>query len=74
MTIQLGDAAPDFTADSTEGTVNLHEYLGDGRGILFSHHVDFTLVCTTELGACANRKDEFTKRDQDRVIPPPSTG
>ena len=62
MTIQLGDTAPDFTVDTTEGRVNLHEYLGDGWGILFSHPADFTPVCTTELGAFANRKDEFTKR------------
>jgi thioredoxin-dependent peroxiredoxin len=63
MTIQLGDIAPDFTADTTEGTVNLHDYLGDGWGIVFSHPADFTPVCTTELGAFANRKDEFTKRN-----------
>jgi thioredoxin-dependent peroxiredoxin len=63
MTIQLGDIAPDFTADTTEGTVSLHEYLGDGWGILFSHPADLTPVCTTELGAFANRKDEFTKRN-----------
>jgi alkyl hydroperoxide reductase subunit AhpC len=63
MTIQLGDTAPDFTVDTTEGTVSLHDYLGDGWGILFSHPADFTPVCTTELGAFANRKDEFTKRD-----------
>ena len=63
MTIQLGDIAPDFTADTTEGTLSLHEYLGDGWGILFSHPADLTPVCTTELGAFANRKDEFTKRN-----------
>lgn len=63
MTIQLGDTAPDFTADSTDGTVSLHDYLGDGWGILFSHPADFTPVCTTELGAFANRKDEFTQRN-----------
>jgi alkyl hydroperoxide reductase subunit AhpC len=63
MPIQLGDTAPDFTADSTEGTINLHEYLGDGWGILFSHPADFTPVCTTELGAFATRKDEFTQRN-----------
>ncbi|MGB6058540.1 MAG: peroxiredoxin [Microthrixaceae bacterium] len=63
MSIKLGDTAPDFTAETTEGTVNLHEYLGDGWGILFSHPADFTPVCTTELGAFANRKDEFTKRN-----------
>lgn len=62
MAIQLGETAPDFTAPSTEGTISLHEYLGDGWGILFSHPADFTPVCTTELGAFANRKDEFAKR------------
>jgi alkyl hydroperoxide reductase subunit AhpC len=63
MTIQLGDTAPDFTADSTDGPVSLHDYLGDGWGILFSHPADFTPVCTTELGAFATRKDEFTQRN-----------
>lgn len=61
--IQLGDTAPDFTANTTEGPVSLHEYLGDGWGILFSHPADFTPVCTTELGAFANRKDEFSRRN-----------
>jgi alkyl hydroperoxide reductase subunit AhpC len=63
MTIQLGDTAPDFEADTTEGTIRLHDYLGDGWGILFSHPADYTPVCTTELGAFANRKDEFTARN-----------
>jgi peroxiredoxin (alkyl hydroperoxide reductase subunit C) len=63
VTIQLGDTAPDFTAETTEGSIRLHEYLGDGWGILFSHPADFTPVCTTELGAFARRKDEFTKRN-----------
>jgi thioredoxin-dependent peroxiredoxin len=63
MTIQLGDIAPDFTADTTAGRVSLHEYLGDGWGILFSHPADFTPVCTTELGDFANRKPEFEKRN-----------
>lgn len=63
MAIQLGETAPDFTAPSTEGTISLHEHLGDGWGILFSHPADFTPVCTTELGAFANRKDEFTERN-----------
>jgi alkyl hydroperoxide reductase subunit AhpC len=62
MSIQLGDVAPDFTADSTEGPIALHEYLGDGWGILFSHPADFTPVCTTELGEFARRKDDFTRR------------
>jgi alkyl hydroperoxide reductase subunit AhpC len=63
MALQLGDEAPDFTADTTEGTISLHEYLGDGWGILFSHPRDFTPVCTTELGAVARLKDEFAKRN-----------
>ncbi len=63
MAIRLGDTAPDFTAETTEGTINFHEYLGDGWGILFSHPKDFTPVCTTELGAFANRKAEFDQRN-----------
>lgn len=63
MTIQLGQTAPDFTAQTTEGELCLHEYLGDGWGILFSHPADFTPVCTTELGEFARRKDEFAARD-----------
>jgi peroxiredoxin (alkyl hydroperoxide reductase subunit C) len=63
MTLQLGDLAPDFTAETTEGTVRLHEYLGDGWGVLFSHPADYTPVCTTELGEFARRRDDFAKRD-----------
>jgi alkyl hydroperoxide reductase subunit AhpC len=63
MAIQLGDEAPDFTVETTEGKLNLYEYLGDGWGILFSHPKDFTPVCTTELGAAARLKDEFAKRN-----------
>ena len=59
MALQLGDAAPNFTAETTEGTINFHEYLGDCWGVLFSHPADFTPVCTTELGAVAKLRDEF---------------
>ena len=63
MAIRLGDTAPDFTADTTEGTLELHKYLGDSWGVLFSHPKDYTPVCTTELGRVANLKSEFDKRD-----------
>lgn len=63
MAIQLGDVAPDFTAETTEGTISFHEYLGDGWGVLFSHPKDFTPVCTTELGSVARLKPEFDKRN-----------
>jgi alkyl hydroperoxide reductase subunit AhpC len=63
MALRLGDQAPDFTAATTEGTLSLYDYLGDGWGILFSHPKDFTPVCTTELGAFAKRKGEFDKRN-----------
>jgi alkyl hydroperoxide reductase subunit AhpC len=63
MPILLGDTAPDFTAETTEGTIKFHEWLGDKWGVLFSHPKDFTPVCTTELGAVAKLKDEFEKRN-----------
>ena len=63
MAIRLGDTAPDFTAETTEGTIELHKYLGDGWGVLFSHPKDYTPVCTTELGRVANLKNEFDKRN-----------
>lgn len=62
-TIRLGDKAPNFTAETSEGTLNFYDYLGDSWGILFSHPADFTPVCTTELGTAAKFKDEFDKRN-----------
>ena len=63
MAIRLGDTAPDFTAETTEGTIELHKYLGNSWGVLFSHPKDYTPVCTTELGRVANLKNEFDKRN-----------
>jgi len=62
MALRLGDEAPNFTADTTEGKITFHEWLGNGWGILFSHPKDFTPVCTTELGYMARIKSEFEKR------------
>jgi thioredoxin-dependent peroxiredoxin len=62
MALRLGDEAPNFTADTTEGRINFHEWLGQGWGVLFSHPADYTPVCTTELGAVARLKQEFERR------------
>ncbi|HTK26885.1 MAG TPA: peroxiredoxin [Pyrinomonadaceae bacterium] len=62
MAIRLGDIAPDFSAETTQGTVNFHDWLGDSWGVLFSHPKDYTPVCTTELGYTAKLKPEFEKR------------
>lgn len=62
-TIRLGDVTPNFTASSTEGEINFHEWVGEGWGILFSHPADYTPVCTTELGTVAKYKAEFDKRN-----------
>lgn len=62
-TLRLGDEAPNFTAETSEGTINFHEWLGDSWGVLFSHPADYTPVCTTELGTVAKYMDEFKKRN-----------
>lgn len=62
MGLRLGDVTPDFTADSTEGKIEFHKWLGDGWGVLFSHPKDYTPVCTTELGRLAKLRPEFDKR------------
>ena len=62
MALRIGDTAPDFTAQTTEGEIRFHDWIGDGYAILFSHPKDFTPVCTTELGQMAGMADEFAKR------------
>lgn len=63
MSLRINDTAPDFTAETTEGPISFHDWIGDGWAILFSHPKDFTPVCTTELGYMAGLKDEFAKRN-----------
>ena len=63
MSLRLGDIAPDFTAQSSEGEISFHKYLGESWGVLFSHPADYTPVCTTELGATAKLRDEFNLRN-----------
>ena len=66
-TLKLGDKAPNFDAETSEGKINLYDYLGDGWGILFSHPADYTPVCTTELGTAARYKPEFDKRNTKMI-------
>jgi alkyl hydroperoxide reductase subunit AhpC len=63
MTLSIGSVAPDFTADTTQGPIKFHDFIGDGYAILFSHPKDYTPVCTTELGYMAGLADEFAKRN-----------
>ncbi len=63
MSLHIGDDAPDFTAETTQGTINFHDWIGDGWAILFSHPKDFTPVCTTELGYMAGLQSDFEKRN-----------
>lgn len=63
MTLRIGDTAPNFTAETTEGTIDFHQWIGDTWAVLYSHPADFTPVCTTELGRTANLKAEFDKRN-----------
>lgn len=68
MALQLGDTAPNFTAETTHGEIDFHEWLGDSWGVLFSHPADFTPVCTTEIGRAANLSEEFAARNTKRIV------
>ncbi len=68
MALQIGDQAPNFTANTTEGEINLHNWLGDSWGVFMSHPADFTPVCTTEIGRVANLKGEFEKRNAKTLV------
>ena len=68
MTVRIGDEAPDFTANSTVGTINFHEWLGGSWGVFMSHPADFTPVCTTEIGRVANLQQEFQKRNAKVLV------
>ncbi|TIO88713.1 MAG: redoxin domain-containing protein, partial [Mesorhizobium sp.] len=63
MSLRINDIAPDFTAETTQGTINFHQWIGDGWAVLFSHPKNFTPVCTTELGTMAGLEGEFKKRN-----------
>ena len=67
MSLRINDTAPNFTAKTTQGSIDFHEWIGDGWAVLFSHPKDFTPVCTTELGAAAKLKGEFAKRNVKMV-------